>query len=484
MQKTENTAVADLRIDLHNFRSVPQSSEIQAVQAMIAIETEAEKFWALMHSLLDNGYLPTENIIVLQTETSENMVMEGNRRVAALKLVLGYLPSQDIPIPSELVTKITTRNDAWKQANKLIPCAIYPASEVALVDKIVALTHGKGELGGRSDWNALATARHNREKNKGTENGLDLLEKYLDFGGNLNKQQAKRWAGDYNLTVLDEAIRKIAVRFGAKNAAELAKNYPDIIHRSALDEIMLDIGVEILTFTVLRTTDFLTKYLPSSDNKTGDASNTQPKDTGAVAPASGNTSPNTVNPKGNVASENGSISGSNANTGSAPKPTGSKVAAVAIGDPRSVKRTLRKFSPLGNNRQKVVTLRNEALKLKLDDNPIAFCFLLRSMFEISAKAYCDDHQATGGPSYTKANGEYYFLAEVLEKITQHLTNNKQNVAMVKVLHGAMTELKKKEGILSVTSMNQLVHHPTFSIIAKDVAILFGNIYPLLEAMNA
>lgn len=483
MPKTESTAVLDLRIDLNNFRSIPQSSEVQAILAMIAIETEAVRFWALMHSLLDDGYLPTENIIVLRTAANENMVMEGNRRVAVLKLILGYLPSQDIPIPSELVTKIAAVQDAWKRANKLVPCAIYPASDAAIVDKIVALTHGKGELSGRSDWNALARARHNREKSKGRESGLDLLEKYLAVGANLNKQQAKRWASDYNLTVLDEAIRKIAVRFGVKNATELAQNYPAVLHRAALEDIMLDIGVEILTFPKIRAPDFLAKYFPPEENTTGGASNSQPKDMGAAASTSGNGYQNAANATGNAADGSKPSTGSTG-AGSPTKPPGNKIAAVAIGDPRAVKRTLRKFSPLGSNRQKVVTLRNEALKLKLDDNPIAFCFLLRSMFEISAKAYCDDHQAAGGPSYTKANGEYYFLAEVLEKITQHLTNNKRDAAMVKVLHGAMTELKKKDGILSVTSMNQLVHHPTFSIIAKDVAILFGNIYPLLEAMNA
>jgi hypothetical protein len=51
------------------------------------------------------------------------------------------------------------------------------------------------------------------------------------------------------------------------------------------------------------------------------------------------------------------------------------------------------------------------------------------------------------------------------------------------LHGAMTEIAKTEGILSVTSMNQLVHNTTFSVTTGDVCTTFGNIYPLLEAMN-
>jgi len=55
--------------------------------------------------------------------------------------------------------------------------------------------------------------------------------------------------------------------------------------------------------------------------------------------------------------------------------------------------------------------------------------------------------------------------------------------MVKTLHGAMTEIGKSDGILSVTSMNQLVHNPSFSVLSGDICTLFGNIYPLLEAMN-
>jgi hypothetical protein len=55
--------------------------------------------------------------------------------------------------------------------------------------------------------------------------------------------------------------------------------------------------------------------------------------------------------------------------------------------------------------------------------------------------------------------------------------------MEKVLHGAMAELGRSDGLLSVKSMNQLVHNPAFSVIPKDICTLFGNIYPLLEAMN-
>jgi hypothetical protein len=56
--------------------------------------------------------------------------------------------------------------------------------------------------------------------------------------------------------------------------------------------------------------------------------------------------------------------------------------------------------------------------------------------------------------------------------------------MQRVLHPAMVELGKHEGILSVTSMNQLIHHPHFSALPRDIAGVFGNVFPLLKEMNA
>jgi hypothetical protein len=146
--------------------------------------------------------------------------------------------------------------------------------------------------------------------------------------------------------------------------------------------------------------------------------------------------------------------------------------------------TLRRFAPRGSGRGKVVTLINEAVAMKLDKHAHAFCFVLRSMFELSAKAYCDDHAKTpGAPSTKKPNGDDKHLVDALREIEKHLTNNNQDKAMVKLLHGSMTELGNKDGILSVISMNQLVHNPNFSVSEKHICTVFNNMFPLFEAMN-
>jgi hypothetical protein len=105
------------------------------------------------------------------------------------------------------------------------------------------------------------------------------------------------------------------------------------------------------------------------------------------------------------------------------------------------------------------------------------------MFELSAKCYCDDNKATGGPSAQKADGSDRSLIDVLKDISSHLTKNGTDKALQKELHGATAVLAIPDGFLSVTSMNQLVHNRKFSVDETHISTLFHNIFPLLKIMN-
>ncbi|MCY1200645.1 hypothetical protein D9M72_120810 [compost metagenome] len=479
MSTTTSTLVKDLAIDLNNFRTVPQKNELEATKAMIS--TSPDYFLGLMESLIEDGYLPTENIIVLEGADKKKVVKEGNRRVASLKVIQGLINPESLNLPEKMLERIAALSPDWKAANATIPCAIYDASEADVVDRIVTHTHGKGQKAGRDPWEAVARARHNKIANGVSEPALDLLEKYLNIGDNITPAQKIRWAGKYNLTVLDEAIKKLAPRLGVASSPELAKKYPGISHRKALDEIIHAIGMGSLTFPNIRdSADFALRFgippvgIGSSDDGTlgGGASGGGASGSGASGSGA----------SGSGAS-GGGASGGGA-TGGASTPPNGKPAAAATNDERSMKRSLRALKLFGPNRSKVETLRKEALKLKLKDNSIAFCFLLRSMFEISAKAYCQDHATeSGAPKAIKADGNDRILAEVLRDIVTHLTQNGADKQMQRLLHGPGTEIQKKNGILSLTSMNQLVHNPSFTILPSDIPTLFANIFPLLEQMN-
>ena len=83
---------------------------------MRCVSINQDRFWALMESLLDTGYLPTENIIVLEDSKGIYHVREGNRRIGALKIAFNYLSSTNLSVPDH--TKITLEDvlRAWRWA--------------------------------------------------------------------------------------------------------------------------------------------------------------------------------------------------------------------------------------------------------------------------------------------------------------------------------------------------------------------------------
>jgi hypothetical protein len=485
MSSTTQLDIRKLSLDLKNFRTVPQKSEIDAIKAMISISPD--RFFAVLESIIEEGYTPTENIIVLN-DSGKNIVKEGNRRIACLKLIQDQYKVNEFGIPTSLLTKINALDVKWKKENSNVPCIVFEKSEEDKADRVVSLTHGKGEKANREKWSSVATARHNRDAKGTSEPALDLLEKYLSVGNNLTNQQKERWAGDYPVTVLYEAIRVIHSRLSYKTPAEFVTAYPKISNLSGIEDLLRDVGLEQLQFKTIRDPlkDFAVDYGISPIVIVPTPTDPVPTPTTPVVnPTPGfPTSPTPSSTPTIVPSPSPSPTPTPTPTPATTPvttPTTPTTPAYAINDPRRVAAILKKFNPKGN-RDKIVTLRDEIKCLDIKKNPIAFCFILRSMFEISAKGYCDDN-AIPTTKTTKNGIQDKTLLELLKEVTNHLTNNNANKAVVKILHGALTELAKPTGLLSVTSMNNLVHNPSFSISASDICTLFGNVYPLLEYMN-
>ena len=467
MPVVKKLPVGTLTLDPKNFRHMPQRTEEKALHAMVALKTEY--FWALARRILKNGYIEIENIVVLKAKDDDgHLVKEGNRRVAIVKLGLGLLKGRDLEIPQDVADKLSALDETWRTNNSEVPCLIFPASEEAAADEIVDLTHGKGEKAGRLDWNAVATARHNRARGS-NEQALDLLESYIRQGKNLSEDEKEQWAADYPLTILHNALNVLDTRLGMKSPRELVDTYPKLPqYRSALDDIMRDIGREKISTDRVRDPNFAVDY--------GIPLLTPP----ANAPAAG-----TGTTPGAAMTTTLAVT---VPTGTAPA---KKVKAVASNTQTSVRRALRKFEPAGPSRDKIVTLKIEASKLSLEDHPHSFCFILRTLFELSAKAYCADHKGSGGPKYRDISGADRPLIDVLDEIYKHMVaakaaasaTRKPDKGWVRDLHGAMTELKRSNSLFSITSLNQLVHSTTFTMTESHICSVFTNVFPMLEEMN-
>ena len=481
MAKVENLAVKDLELDLDNYRTTSQDSEIDAIKAMIAISPG--NFYGVFESILNDGFLPLENLII-QRVGQRFIVREGNRRTASLKICLSHIDVANFSFAKQFVDKIMSLSNEWKNASTMVPCLVYSEEERSEADRIVGLIHAKGKKAGRDPWKAIAKARFNRNEEHRSEPGLNLLESFLDRTSELSDDQKYKWSGTYPITVLDEAIKKVAPALSFKDAPELGKRFPTIPKVNEVDKLIYDIGTTKCKFKTIRQEEpnFLDTYAlrpnDSQDNKTKNADKTAKDTDGSIQSDLSKESESAHN---SVTERQNSDVKNNAHPPNSNNKTTSisSTTAYPVSDLRQVKNLLSEFQPKGKHRAKVASLRDEMQKLSLKSTPIAFCLVLRSLFEISAKAYCKDHNI----KTTNNNGNDLKLVDLLKKCVIHLTDDQKNRQVTRDLHGALTELATNENLISITSMNQLTHNPVFLILPDQIAVRFNNVYPLLEKLN-
>lgn len=466
MPKTQYLPVKDLSIDLKNPRTRETTSEVDAVHALIALRPRY--FWDLMRSLIEDGYNGTENILVLDTGDGRKVVREGNRRIGAMKIIHGLMKRDSFELPRDIGEELDRLAPEWKTENETVPCSIYDATEIGAITRLVRLTHARGESAGRLNWESLARSRFNRDVSGGNQPALDLLERYLETAKGLSEEVRTRWGGAYPLTVLNEALQRVASRYNLAGVRELVvKADDDISLQKILGSIIHDIGTDKLETRHVRDAAWGPSYgLPAAPQK--------PNGADIKTGASGGPG---ANANGGGAAANAGTSNPTSTPPAAPAPRG-KRKAVPLDDPRSVYRTLSKFAPTGTNSSKVVTLLFEARKLKLDKHPISFCFLLRSMLEISARTYCSGKKLS---TFNQKKNRDMTLSEILRHVAKDIATRSADQAVKDHMDTAQAEVNG--GQLSVFMLNQLVHMPNVIPTQDQIIAGFHKIFPLLEELN-
>lgn len=476
----QNVNIEDLVLEQKNYRTQIQQNQESAVQALIQVGED--RFWGSFKSLSEEGYTLTENVIVVETAEGK-IVKEGNRRVACLKLLHGMLKVVDLP--ARRVVEIQSVTNDWKEQNRTVPCIVYGSSESNTVSQLVSRIHARDEPAGRKEWPAIAKTRFDKDAHGKASLALDLVEKWLRIGENLEGEEALKWGGEYSITVLKEALHRLAMRLGYATQAELVSAYPGS-KQTLIERFLREIGSEVIGFKHIRDDEgfWAERFPPEASESMARAAVSEHPVPPPASAATGQRRPG--NAKSSSSSNSGEPTPQQSGNQSIPASGAStkrrQRRATPVNDSRTVAKKLRGLYVRDQNREKVASLLVELKTLKADKHPLAFCFLLRSLFETSAKAYCLDH-ADDGLTMQKPDGSDKKMVTVFNEIIGHLDSRITDRPRKAALHGARTELNKPQGILSVTSTNQLIHNPSFSTSGSDIAVVFNNIYPLLEEMN-
>lgn len=136
-----------LWLDPQNPR-LPLSQRGKKEEAVIDYMLRDEGLLELMASIGETGYSPAEPLLVIKRDSGGFTVVEGNRRLAALKLLNGiYTPSMRANLVKEII------NSAKQKPSKI------PAIEYSSRDAILSYL-GYRHITGIKQWDSLAKARY------------------------------------------------------------------------------------------------------------------------------------------------------------------------------------------------------------------------------------------------------------------------------------------------------------------------------------
>ncbi|WP_410015834.1 ParB N-terminal domain-containing protein [Sodalis sp. C49] len=163
--QVRNINICDLTFDPENPRfSMVYNDTTQPVDEIIERMVRLENVQELMGSISEQGYFDGEPLLVCGSDAGKFIVVEGNRRLAALKLLNGELtPSTKLPSIKNII-------DEAKHKPLFVPCIVF------LNRKEILRYLGYRHITGPKKWDSLSKAIYIKQLRDIFFSNLDLDE--------------------------------------------------------------------------------------------------------------------------------------------------------------------------------------------------------------------------------------------------------------------------------------------------------------------
>lgn len=255
--KVISVDVEKLQFDLQNPRFPELSDQRDALHAFCE-DRHARKTVLLAENIADVGLNPSELIIVIHGERRGHyIVLEGNRRLAALKFLSVPARLGDSPLSKPFQARLRkAAQEANADGRKRINCLLMPTREEA--NAWIALKHtGENDGIGVVGWNGEETARFR---------GSDPGYKVLDFvrSNALLSDEAQEGLKRFPVTNLDRLLGDPAFRKGLginieQGAVLLAYPVDDVLR--ALTKVVEDLSKREITVNAIKLKQDRAEYL-------------------------------------------------------------------------------------------------------------------------------------------------------------------------------------------------------------------------------
>jgi len=449
-----NTPVVDILLDTRNPRIRDGSDQADCITRILRKEDQLK---ALMRDIAEHGL--TTMPILVKPKNEKWVVMDGNRRITALKLLNN--PSL-CPIEG-LKPFIEFLHSKYKSNILKTVDVLYSSDDNAIAREVLARHSGAQGGAGQLNWNAYMRTVfqiHNGHSVDYKRPGQYAL--WAEKNGIIVDE-------DFPITSLQrfftaENLEKLGFKIETESD-ELIPCLPEHMVKRIAQIVMSDFSGDTKVDDI-RTTEKADEYITSVRNRVGLATqsdtekyNTQEQEL-AEAPASapGNSASNSAeSPISGPAS-------ASSHTKNTPKaPTWDRKRLLGSRAPQI---------PIPATEKKATNIVAEIRKLDVKENPLAVAMLLRGLIELSDKFYRTTHgllDKNGLAKNVTISANHMFANGILTSSELDIVTRCSGVANL------------QDNILHIESLQKIMHRETHHPNYQLVNTLWDNIAPFVKA---
>jgi hypothetical protein len=443
MAKTDKINLTDLHVNTDNYRFEPVSGQKEAIDKMVS--DQGDKLFYLAEHIVTNGLNPNDKIQVTVSNHDKTKfnVLEGNRRVVALKL----LSNPDILDGHAALKKRFSKLHAENKSKilKSVECTIYDDPKEA--DIWIGIKHGYGKTGTMTDgWTPYQKERY-EEKMEGKSSIILQTIKLLQTSPEV-PAVLKSNLGNLKVTNLDRLISDPDVR------DFLGMEINNGVIQSLIEQKEVVKGLTQIAQDLLKPNFKVSEIYNKDDRK--DYINKFPKES--------------IPNKKVKAKKPWQF-----NDSSSPAPTPQPKPKP---NPKDRDKLIPKSCSLRINNPKVNALYHELQKLSVNNFTNVAAIGFRSFVEFSMDCYIEANKITLGKDCKTKIDKYSSFSTKVTEVANHLEAN--NFADSHICKGIRSAVNQKNDLLGIDTLHAYVHNAVFAPIPKSIIITWDNIQPFIE----
>lgn len=476
--------VEDLRLDLKNPRIAEASSQRDALQKII--DDQDAKLVALAESIVEDGLNPMDRFLVIasQDEAGKFVAIEGNRRLAAIKVLRNPTVLTGMEVRPAVQKRLEALAADFDRASlETLDCFEVGAREDGAM-WIQQRHTGENEGRGIVDWGGVATARF-----RGNDPALQALDFVLQRG-DLDSTEKTGIANRFPISTLDRLLSTPAVRSAVGvelKGGKLLSALPFAEVMRPLQRIVRDLATGAVTVTHLKLQPQMVAYVGrlGSDLPNLSTASGSPVPVEDLYPpsTSGSTGSGGAGSSGGAAGEgSGGGSGGGGTSGSATSggaSTGGVSATRGKKKPSRGSALIPKSCKLRVANAKISEIEKELRALPVATYPHAISVLFRVFLELSVDEFLRSH---GGSTTFSAPGGKTVEKSLQKKVEEAVAQMVAAGAPKAEFKGITKALSDKHNPLHIDTLHSYVHNAFYSPTDRDLTVAWDNAQPFFERL--